>query len=379
MYLLRTKLFACVLLLQLAPGQTSATTATEPRLDASAWVLVDHDSGQIIVSHNSNKPLPPASLTKLLVAYLTFNALDHGKVALQDEVSVSRSAAATGGASIQVKQGDVASLSDLIHGMLIHSGNDAAVAIAEHISGNTKDFVSEMNTAATELGLKNTHYTNPTGLIASNHYSSAADVSKLAAILIDRFPHYYNIFSQRTFAFRGIKHRNRNSLLWKDLSVDGLKTGYTRAAGYCLVASAKRDGMRLIATVLGTNSETARDQQVRMLLDYGFTHFESKLIFRPGDTAASANVWKGSDNTVSAGVGNNFYVTVPRNSDITPERSIIMDNNLIAPVKKGQKVGTVTIQLGDRILGRQSLIALKTIPEGNIFYRAFDQFRLWTQ
>ncbi len=272
-----------------------------PQLAASSWILMDANSGRILAEHNADERLPPASLTKLMTAYLVERELDRGTINLTDMVNISENAWRTGGSKMFIEVGDRVSVDNLLHGIIIVSGNDASVAMAEHLAGGEAPFADLMNQHATRLGMNDTHFMNATGLPHENHYSTAHDMARLSRYIINDYPEHYAIYSQRNFSFAGIDQPNRNRLLWRDPTVDGLKTGWTTEAGYCLVASAQRDGMRLISVVMGTSSEEARAQESQKLLSYGFRFYETMKLYERGAVLATPRVWGGDINELRVG------------------------------------------------------------------------------
>ncbi len=348
-----------------------------PSVAAKAWYLVDYDSGEVLAAHNSSEELPPASLTKLMVAYLAFKDLRSGLLTPNDEVPVSVKAWRTPGSRMFIRADTQVSVDELIKGLLVDSGNDAAIALAQRIGGSETRFVALMNSQAAALGMDNTHYSDATGLPHADHYSTARDLSMIARAIIRSFPNYYARWdSRKKFSYGGITQYNRNTLLWKEPGVDGMKTGYTRAAGYCLVASAERDGMRLIAVVLGADSPRARIEAGKKLLDFGFGNFETRLLYKSGNHALNVRVWMGRNDTLPAGMRHNLYLTIPRGT-FDKVHTRIKAAAQIAPVRVGQKVGTMTLDFGHVALDQFPLIALQSVSRGNLFERTSDRLRMW--
>ncbi|MGS2743779.1 D-alanyl-D-alanine carboxypeptidase family protein [Halomonas sp. LS-001] len=344
-----------------------------PQLAAKSWILMDADSGRVLAQEVPDERLPPASLTKLMTAYLVERELDRGSIQSDDMVNISEKAWRTGGSKMFVEVGTQVSVDDLLHGIIIVSGNDASVAMAEHLAGGEVPFADLMNQHATRLGMHNTNFENPTGLPGDNHYSSARDMALLAQYIINDYPEHYAIYSQRTFSFGGIDQPNRNRLLWRDPTVDGLKTGWTTEAGYGLVASAERDGMRLISVVMGTNSEEARAQETQKLLSYGYRFFETLPIYEDDAVLATPRIWGGELNEVSAGVGEAVHVTLPRNRNDELRARMDLNRDLMAPISRGDQVGRLEIVLGEEVVGERPLIALEGVEEGSWFKRLLDQ------
>ena len=371
------------LLMALACGRVVAMTLPQsaaPDVPAAAWLLMDHDSGRVLAEHNADKPLAPASLTKLMTAYVLFGKLKAGRLRLDDKIEISRTAAEARGARLFLRPGMTVRVEDLVKGMIVHSANDAAVALAERASGGGNNFVAEMNAAARTLGLSHTVFSNVTGHEADGQVSTARDLALLASALIRDFPEYYPWFALKEFTYNGITQYNRNALLWRDSDMDGVKTGQTHAAGFCLVASARRDGMRLIAVALGARSENARVASGQRLLDYGFGCFETRLLYAADVPATQMRVWMGDRSSVPLGVRHNLYVTLPRGwHERLRARLTVPQDKLYAPVQYGQAVGTLALDLDGRPLAEYPLVALKEIGTGNLLQRAIDKFQLWLQ
>ena len=363
------------------PTPTAATAPTVipamPELAAKSYVLMDAASGNILVEHNADERLPPASLTKLMTAYIATVEMKRGQIAEQDLVTVSEKAWRTGGSRMFIDVGKQVSVDDLLHGIIIQSGNDASVALAEHIAGSEEAFASMMNTAAERLQLNNTHFMNATGLPSEDHYSSAHDMAKLARAIIYEDPEHYAIYAQKEFLWNGIKQPNRNLLLWRDKTVDGLKTGHTDEAGYCLVASAVRDDMRLISVVFGTNSEAARAAETQKLLTYGFRFFETKTFYKKGVELADSKVWKGQQDTVKVGLADDLTLTLPRGQLQKMAATMVLDESVVAPVKKGDRLGVVEVRLVNEVLHTADLVALQDVEEGGFFSRFIDAIRMF--
>ncbi|KAF1067011.1 MAG: D-alanyl-D-alanine carboxypeptidase DacC [Pseudomonas citronellolis] len=348
-----------------------------PQLAAKSWVLMDGASGQILVENNGDQRLPPASLTKLMTAYIATKEIEAGRIAEGDQVTVSEHAWRTGGSRMFIKLGSQVSVSDLLHGIIIQSGNDASVALAEHIAGSEDAFADMMNNTAHSLGMSNSHFMDATGLPNPEHYSSAHDMSLLARAIIYGEPTHYAIYAQKEFFWNNIKQPNRNLLLWRDKTVDGLKTGHTEEAGFCMVASAVRDGQRMIAVVFGTNSEQARAAETQKLLTYGFRFFESQTFYKKGAELTKALVWKGSEHEVKAGLAEDLTMTVPRGQLKQLQANMIVEPQLMAPIQKGQVIGKVEVKLGDKVVRTSDLVALDAVEEGGLFRRLWDSLRLF--
>lgn len=348
-----------------------------PQLAAKSYVLMDAQSGQVLVENNGDERLPPASLTKLMTAYIATLEIRKGQIGENDPVTISEHAWRTGGSRMFVKVNTQVALSDLLHGIIIQSGNDASVAVAEHIAGSEDAFADMMNTTAEKLGMKNSHFMNATGLPNPEHFSSAHDMALLARAIIYEDPAHYAIYSQKEFFWNNIKQPNRNLLLWRDKTVDGLKTGHTDEAGYCLVASAVRDNQRLIAVVFGTNSEQARAAETQKLLTYGFRFFETKTFYQKGTELAKAQVWKGTAREVKAGLANDLTMTLPKGQLQKLQAAMTLLPQLVAPIKQGDVIGKVEVKLDDKVVHSADLVALEAVEEGGFFRRLWDSIRLF--
>lgn len=348
-----------------------------PEVAASSYILIDAESGRVIMEKNADQPLPPASLTKMMTSYVVEYEAERGKIKYTDPVLISVNAWRTGGSKMFVREGTTVSVEDLLKGIIIQSGNDASVAIAEHIAGSESAFADIMNQHAKVLGMNNTHFVNATGLPAQNHYTSARDLAILAKALITHFPEQYKIYAEKYFTWNDIRQPNRNLLLWRDNTVDGLKTGHTDEAGYCLVASAVRDGMRLISVVLGTTSEEARARETQKLLSYGFRYFETHPLYSAGVSLQDAQVWKGTVDTVSLGLAEPVAVTILRGQKDKLQATLEIDSLLQAPLTEGQVLGQLKITLGDEVVAERPLIALQAVEEGGFFKRLWDSIILF--
>jgi len=367
---LRT-LLAFLLLTLLATAQ-GAPIPVHPTIAATGHLLMDFHSSEVLAENNAEKRLEPASLTKIMTAYVVFRELEEGKLALGDQVLVSKKAWKTSGSRMFIEVGKRVSVDDLIHGMIIASGNDACVALAEHIAGSEESFAALMNEHAIRLGMENTHFVNSTGLPDPNHYTTPADILKVTQALIAEFPQYYTIYSQREFTYNGITQKNRNRLLWRDPSVDGVKTGHTQAAGYCLVASAKREGMRLLSVVMGTKSEEARAQETQKLLNYGFRFYQTHRLFAAGESLRKVRVWKGDIKELQLGQEEDLHVTIPRGDYDKLKVRTRIQSGIVAPVKQGQPLGRLMVELDGEPLQEVPLVALRPVEEGGLFHNLLD-------
>ena len=364
-----------------APVPTAATAPTVipamPELAARSYVLLDAASGKVLVEHNGDERLPPASLTKLMTAYIATKEMQNGQIGEKDLVTVSEKAWRTGGSRMFIDVGKQVSVDDLLHGIIIQSGNDASVALAEYIAGSEEAFSSMMNAAAGRLQLDNTHFMNSTGLPAEEHYSSANDMAKLARAIIYEDPEHYAIYAQKEFLWNNIKQPNRNLLLWRDKTVDGLKTGHTDEAGYCLVASAVRDNMRLISVVFGASSEASRAAETQKLLTYGFRFFETKTFYKKGIELAESKVWKGQESQVKVGLAEDLTLTLPRGQVQKMAATLILDESAVAPISKGDRLGVVEVRSGDEVVHTADLVALDDVQEGGFFSKILDTIRMF--
>ncbi|MFT5111351.1 MAG: D-alanyl-D-alanine carboxypeptidase (penicillin-binding protein 5/6) [Parasphingorhabdus sp.] len=348
-----------------------------PKLDARSWILQDQNSGWVIASHQPDMRVDPASISKLMTAYVVFNEIKRGNLALTDEVHISERAWKTGGSRMFVKVNSNVGVEDLIKGLIVQSGNDAAVALSEHIAGSEEGFAELMNKTAARLGLTNTQYRNSTGLPDADHYSTARDISELSRALIRDFPELYKIYSIRSFKYNKIKQDNRNLLLWRDDSVDGIKTGHTESAGYCLVGSAKRDGLRLISTVMGTASKAYRAQAVHALLKHGFAAYEGFELYDEKTTIANPTVFKGQAASVEAGLAVPLYVVVAKGSAKEMKVSLNLQGPLLAPLNMGSKVGSLRLNFKGELIGEHDLLARTEVAEASFIGRSIDSIKLW--
>jgi D-alanyl-D-alanine carboxypeptidase (penicillin-binding protein 5/6) len=370
-------IFSSILILVPALLAAQIVTPAPPPLSARGYLLIDQQSGRVLASKAANERLEPASITKLMTAYAVFRALEAGQIELSDQVLVSEKAWRTPGSRMFIEVGTRVSVELLLQGMIVQSGNDASVALAEYVASSEGVFADLMNQLAARLGMTETHYVNSTGLPAEDHYTSAADIAKLAQAIITEYPEYYRWYSQKEFSYNDIKQPNRNSLLWRDPSVDGLKTGYTEAAGYCLASSAVRDGMRLIAVVLGNRSEESRARESQTLLNYGFRFFETRLLYPAGGAVTEARVWKGSRELTELGVKDDFYVTVPKGSYDQLEAAVDVPARLMAPLDPSQQLGQIRVVLDEQALASADLYSLTDVEDGNFWQRSRDTVLLW--
>lgn len=357
-------------------NDTDVSTPMPPSIAATAYLLQDFNTGKILAENNADTRLAPASLTKIMTVYVVFNEIRNGHLRLDDLATVSQKAWSTSGSRMFLEVNMQAKIEDLLQGVIIQSGNDASVTLAEHVAGNESTFAEMMNQHAARLGMKNSHFQNSDGLPTENHYSSARDLAILTTAVIKEFPEYYHWFSQKEFTFNKITQHNRNKLLSRDESVDGVKTGFTDDAGYCLVASALRENMRLISVVLGTKSADSRAAENQKLLNYGFRFFESHRLYEGKKTLNEAKIWKGADNTLPLGLAEDLYATIPRRHYNELKAVLTVDKKITAPIKEGTKLGLVTVTLKGETIATKDLIALKTVAEGNIIQRLYDGIKL---
>lgn len=371
--------------LNTAPISKTSTTnkailiPTPPDLKVSSYILMDADSGKILAGKNIDTPLPPASLTKLMTLYVVSNALKTGQIHLTDQVKISKKAWQTGGSRMFVQVDQFVSVQDLLKGIIVDSGNDACVALAEYVAGSEDAFTSLMNQQAAVLGMKNSHFTDSNGLPHPNHLVSAHDFAILTQHLINDFPEYYSWYSQRNFTFNNITQPNRNQLLWAYPYADGLKTGHTDAAGYCLVGSAKKNGMRLISVVMGAPSTRARTEDSIALLTYGFNFFKTYKLYTAGETVISARTWQGKSSRTPVGLMQNVYITLPIGQYEKLQADSVLITPLKAPLSKGASIGQLQISLDNKVLVKLPLVALQDNPKGSFFSRIFDSITLSLQ
>lgn len=357
----------------LSPSVQAAFVPEPPKLNASGYLLIDAASGQTLVAHGETNRLEPASLTKIMTAYVVFHELREQRITLKEKVRVSVRAWRTPGSRMFIKEGSRVSVEDLLKGMIIQSGNDASVALAEYVGGSEGSFASLMNDHAANLGMASTNFMNSTGLPDPNHYTTPEDIAILSRAMILHFPQYYKWYAQKEFTYNKISQNNRNLLLFRDKSVDGLKTGHTEAAGYCLVASAKRNDMRLISVVMGTKSARARADESQKLLNYGFRFYESHRLYGGMETLKDIRIWQGSHEMLRVGVAEELFITVPRGQYENLKANLIFNRANIAPVAKGEVVGEIDIRLDGEKLAAPKLIALDEIAKGSLFQQLKDK------
>jgi D-alanyl-D-alanine carboxypeptidase (penicillin-binding protein 5/6) len=371
-----------------APAEAAPTPDAPVPAQAKAWILMDHTSGQVLAGENIDQALEPASITKVMTSYVVAAEMAAGKVKATDMVRISENAWRSGGAGTDGSYSALAinsevKLDDVLHGLVIQSGNDAAIALAEHVAGSEAAFVDLMNRYAQRLGMKNSHFENAHGLSAPGHVMTARDIAILSRALISQFPDHYALYKIKEFTYGGIQQWNRNGLLWKDASVDGLKTGHTSAAGYCLAASAQRGDQRLISVVLGIDTQSKadgfklREEGNLALLNWGFRFFETHSVYDAGAKVADQKLWRGEVESVPLGVTDALRVTVPRGRYAELKPSMDVPKQLLAPITKGQQIGTLRLSLDGKVVAERPLVALADVAEGGFFSRMNDDFWLW--
>ena len=351
-----------------------------PTLAVKAYVLRDFNSNQIMAQHAEDERIEPASLTKLMTAYLTFKALKNGHLQLAQTLPVSTKAWKTEGSKMFIEPNMPVTVDELLHGTIVQSGNDSSIALAEGVAGSEEVFAELMNKEAVRLGMSHTHFVNSTGLPDSNHYTTAADLSLLASALVHDFPaEYQRFYALKSYTYNKITQANRNRLLWLDPYVDGMKTGHTETAGFCLISSAKRGDTRLISVVLGAPSETVRATESQKLLNYGFQFYESRLVYKRGQTVNKLKLWKGHDDMLAASVADDLYLTLPKGDYAKVKASITSKQPLIAPLSAGQEVGTIQFTLDGKVLEQRKLVTAKAVEVAGIFGRMLDSIKLLFQ
>jgi len=368
--------FALAFLLAIASLAAAAQALTPPPIAARAYFLVDLLSGTTLAAANDTDRVEPASLTKLMTSYLVFDAMKNGRLDPAATVTVSAAAAKAPGARMFLEAGKPAKVSDLVAGMVVQSGNDAAIALAEAVAGSEEAFVALMNQEAERMRLAGTHFANPTGEPAAGLYSTARDLSILAASLIRDFPDRYPLYSQREFTYNHISQSNRNRLLWTDPTVDGMKTGFTEAAGYCLIASAKRGPRRLLSVVLGAQSDGVRTAESQKLLNFGFQAYETRLVYRKGAAVGSSDVFRGTQSRVSLGFDHDIWLTLPRDRFAGLEAQLETRQPFIAPLAAGQKAGIMKLTRDNTPIAEFPVVALEDVPVGGFLSRGWDSLRL---
>lgn len=375
--MLKSALIAITLLLPAMISQAD-DIPPPPNMAVKSFVLRDMNSDNVIAEQGADMRIEPASLTKVMTAYLVFKALENGHLKLDQTLPVSVKAWKAEGSRMFIEPNRPVTVDELLHGMITQSGNDASIALAEGVAGSEEVFAQLMNKEATRLGMKNSNFTNATGLPDPALYTTAQDLSILAAALIRDFPEQYKrLYSVKEYKYNNITQPNRNRLLWLDPYVDGMKTGHTKAAGYCLISSAKRGDTRLISVILGATSENARAAESQKLLNYGFQFYESHLVYKAGQEINQLKVWKGKDNMLAATVANDLYITLPKGEYSRVKATVTSQQPLIAPIEAGQEIGSIEFKLDDKVIDTQTLVATKSVGIAGFFGRLWDTIRLW--
>tara|TARA_B110000914_G_scaffold39403_1_gene32857 strand:- start:3032 stop:4186 length:1155 start_codon:yes stop_codon:yes gene_type:complete len=357
-------------------SQIKTQSLSELSIATDTYILTDFQSGQTLVSQNSSKRVEPASLTKMMTAQIVFSALRQKRITLKQIVPVSEKAWRAKGSRMFIEPGRPVTVEELINGLIVQSGNDASIALAEAIAGSEESFVHMMNKEAERLGMKGTHFTNTSGLPNPDHFTTAYDLTLLVSDLIRRFPEHYPLYSLREYTYNKISQANRNRLLWLDPNVDGLKTGYTKAAGYCLVASARRNNRRLISIVLGAKSDSVRTMESQRLLNYGFLSYDTVRVFRKKQKVTTIKLWKGQQKTLRAGFNHDLYFSLPKGQASKLKATMEYKQPVIAPIKAGQKVGVVKFIFDGKQMGKYPLIALESIERSGFLSRTWDEIQL---
>lgn len=372
-------LLTCVLAMAAVTPAAAVPVPKPPSVSAESYVLMEAETGRVLASDEPDKRMAPASLTKIMTAYVVYQALDAGSISLDDEVTISENAWRMGGSQMFLEVGTTATVDELLDGLVVQSGNDAALALAEHVGGSESAFVEQMNHYAERMGLENTHFVNTEGLPVDDHYASARDIARMTRALIRDFPGHYERYSKREFTYNNIRQYNRNELLWSDADVDGVKTGYTADAGYCLVTSSRRDGMRLISVVMGAPSEDRRAADSRSLLAWGFRFYETHRLYAAADVLREARIWKGARDVIPLGLERDLVVIIPTGEYDDLDASMSFPGRLVAPAQKGDALGTVTVTLDGEQVAEAPLVALEAVARGSFLQRAADTVIQWFQ
>lgn len=364
--------FCCYALIGANLALAAMPVPAPPEVAAKNYILLDFASGRVLAEKDADAQIEPASITKLMTSYIVYKELEADRLSMNDVVIISEKAWRMGGSRMYLEVNSKVTVHDLLKGLIIQSGNDASVALAEHIAGTETAFVQLMNQYAAELGMNNTHFMNSTGWPDEQHLTTARDIALLAKAIIAEFPAHYAWYAEKEYTYNDIKQYNRNKLLWRDNTVDGLKTGHTESAGYCLVASAVRSDMRIISVVLGTDSEKARASVSQAVLNYGFRFFESHTLYDKDEVLNRPRIWNGEFETLTVGLDEALAITIPRGAYDELDATMDIDKNIQAPVSKGQQVGVVKVSLNGDLLETVPLVALETINEGSFFQKAKD-------
>lgn len=352
-----------------------------PQLAAKSYILYDYTSSQVLVNQNGDARMEPASLTKLMTAYLAFDAIKHGTLSPGQELTVPAAAVRnTGGESrMLLRAGQTVTVDELLRGLIVQSGNDAAITLADHIAGSEAGFVDLMNREAKRLGMKNTHFSNPVGLPDAQHYSSAHDLALLAAAIVRDYPQQYQLFALREYTFNNVTQANRNRLLWIDPYADGVKTGHTMTAGYCLVGSVRRDNRRLISVLLGASSDSLRATESQKLMNYGFQHFDAVRLYQKDEPVTTLRIWKGTDSHVGVGFRRDLFLTIPKGQLAQLKATVETRQPILAPIGSSQQLGVLKLTLAGKPYAEFPLVALDAVPLANVFSRGWDSIRLFFQ
>ena len=375
-------LYYLILAIFIFLGGNSSTLAGSlipdpPQVKAESYILIEANTGKVIVSYNADQELPPASLTKMMTSFVASHEIKKQSISSEDKVRISVKAWGTGGSKMFIREGTYVQVSDLLKGIIIQSGNDASIALAEHIAGSEDAFADLMNKHADRIGMSYTHFANATGLPAKNHFTTARDLSSLARAIINDYPEHYKLYAEKSFTYNGITQPNRNLLLNRDKTVDGLKTGHTKAAGYCLVASAKKNNMRLISVVMGTKSEEARAVESQKLLTYGFRFFETVSPFTKDTPLTNTKIWMGESDEVNLGLAEDYTVTIPRGEAENINTVFIINPIIKAPIEAGAELGKVKMTLNGEVLADLPLVAISPVEQGGLFKRIIDYIILF--
>ncbi len=373
------RLLLCLILLCLTATAAAAPVPKSPSVSGEAHILMAAGTGRVLAAENPDQRMAPASLTKIMTAYVVYKALEDGSIAMSDEVPISEAVWRMGGSQMFLEVDTEVTVDKLLDGLVVQSGNDAALALAEHVGGSEGAFVEQMNHYARELGLENTHFVNAEGMSSEEHYSTARDLATLSRALIREFPKHYERYSKRSFTYNNIQQYNRNDLLWRDAGVDGLKTGYTSDAGYCLAASAERDGMRLISVVMNAPSADKRSADTRSLMTWGFRFYRTHQLYAAGEELKRARIWHGAADEVSLGLEDDLLVTIPRDQYDSLDARMSFPGKLVAPAAAGQQLGAVEVVLDDETIAQAPLVALESVAEGSLFQRMADTVLQWFQ
>ena len=367
-------LILTLLFLVFSHVQAALPVPAPPEVAAKNYFVIDFASGKVLAEKNPDEKIEPASITKLMTSYVVYKELEAGRLAMDDMVDISEKAWRMGGSRMYLEVNTSVSVHDLMKGLIVQSGNDASVALAEHIAGTEDAFVQLMNQYARELGMDNTNFVNCTGWPDEEHLTTARDIAKLSVAIIKEFPERYTWHAEKEYTYNSIKQYNRNKLLWRDDSVDGMKTGHTESAGYCLVSSAVRSDMRVISVVLGTDSKKARANVSQALLNYGFRFYESHTLFSEGEVLSRPRIWSGEFQNLTVGLAEDLAIAIPRGAYDKLDATMDIDKNIEAPVAKGQQIGVVKVSLDGELLETMPLVALETVNEGSLFQQAKDYF-----